>query len=106
MDGPPTDDSSHLTWANVGLGFSFIIFNAVVSTSLNLGVGSSLVTSALRCVVQLAIVGLLLQHVFETNDPWAISVIVCMYPSCTGDSKFTNDAKVLLNFMGTIEIGK
>ncbi|KAG6335673.1 hypothetical protein ID866_3407 [Astraeus odoratus] len=89
MDGPPAGDSTHLTWANVGLGFSFILFNSFVSTSLNLGVGSSLVSSALRCIIQLAIVGLLLQRVFETNNPWAVAGII-----------------FLLNFLGTVEAGE
>ncbi|KAI6129912.1 hypothetical protein EV401DRAFT_1927283 [Pisolithus croceorrhizus] len=62
MDGPPTEESTHLSWANVALGLSFILFDAVVSTSFNLGVGSSLISAALRCIVQLAIVGLLLQR--------------------------------------------
>lgn len=85
MDGPPTD-STHLDWGNVGLGFSFIIFNALVSTSLQLGVGSSLLSAAIRCVVQLGLVALVLQKVFETNNPWAVGGIAC-----------------LLNLLGTIE---
>ncbi|KIJ67119.1 hypothetical protein HYDPIDRAFT_109132 [Hydnomerulius pinastri MD-312] len=85
MDATPSD-STNLTWGNVGLGFSFILFNAFLSTTLNLGVGSSLVSAALRCIVQLAIVGLLLQRVFETNNPWAVAGIAC-----------------LLNFLGTLE---
>lgn len=86
MDGPPSEESSHLSWANVALGFSFIIFNAVVSTSFNLGVGNSLISASLRCIAQLAIVGLLLQRVFETNNPWAVAGIA-----------------FLLNFLGTVE---
>lgn len=85
MDGPPTD-STHLDWGNVGLGFSFIIFNALVSTTLQLGVGSSLLSAAIRCVVQLGLVALVLQKVFETNNPWAVGGIAC-----------------LLNLLGTIE---
>ncbi|KIJ08160.1 hypothetical protein PAXINDRAFT_173083 [Paxillus involutus ATCC 200175] len=85
MDSTPSD-STHLSRANVGLGFSFILLNAFLSTSLNLGIGGSLVTSALRCIVQLAIVGLVLQRVFETNNPWAVAGIAC-----------------LLNLLGTIE---
>ncbi|KAF8837475.1 UPF0014-domain-containing protein [Paxillus ammoniavirescens] len=85
MDTTPSD-STHLSWANVGLGFSFILLNAFLSTSLNLGIGSSLVTSALRCIVQLAIVGLVLQRVFETNNLWVVAGIAC-----------------LLNLLGTIE---
>lgn len=85
MDGAPTD-STHLDWTNVGLGFSFILFNALLSTSLQLGVGSSLLSAAVRCVVQLALVALVLQKVFETNNPWAVGGIAC-----------------LLNLLGTIE---
>lgn len=85
MDGPPTD-STHLDWGNVGLGFSFIIFNAFVSTTLQLGVGSSLLSAAIRCVVQLGLVALVLQKVFETNNPWAVGGIAC-----------------LLNLLGTME---
>ncbi|EGO24331.1 hypothetical protein SERLADRAFT_467455 [Serpula lacrymans var. lacrymans S7.9] len=85
MDAP-ANESTHLTWGNVGLGFSFILFDAFVSTSFGLGVGSSLVTSAVRCIVQLGIVALLLQRVFETNNPWAVGGIAC-----------------LLNLLGTFE---
>lgn len=86
MNGPPTEESTHLTWANVALGFSFIFLDAVVSTSFNLGVGNSLISAAIRCIVQLAIVGLLLQRVFEANNPWAVAGIA-----------------FLLNFLGTVE---
>ncbi|KAG2087814.1 uncharacterized protein F5147DRAFT_727477 [Suillus discolor] len=85
MDGAPTD-STHLDWGNVGLGFSFIIFNALISTSLQLGVGSSLLSAAIRCVVQLGLVAMVLQKVFETNNPWAVGGIA-----------------FLMNLLGTIE---
>ncbi|KAH7928093.1 UPF0014-domain-containing protein [Leucogyrophana mollusca] len=82
----PTTETTHLAWSNVGLAFSFILFNALISSSLNLGVGGSLVTAAVRCIVQLAIVALLLQRVFETHNPWAVAGIAC-----------------LLNLLGTFE---
>lgn len=85
MDGAPTD-TTHLGWGNVGLGFSFILFNALISTSLKLGVGSSLLSAAIRCVLQLGLVALVLQKVFETNNPWAVGGIA-----------------FLLNLLGTIE---
>ncbi|KAG2149027.1 uncharacterized protein EDB93DRAFT_1143171 [Suillus bovinus] len=85
MDGAPID-STHLDWGNVGLGFSFILFNAFISTSLQLGIGSSLLSAAVRCVVQLGLVALVLQKVFETNNPWAVGGIA-----------------FLLNLLGTIE---
>ncbi|KAG8213351.1 hypothetical protein J3R82DRAFT_11837 [Butyriboletus roseoflavus] len=75
MDTTPPGDPTYLSWTNVGLGFAFILFNAVISSTLHLGVGSALVTSALRCIVQLATMGLVLQRVFETNNPWAVAGI-------------------------------
>ncbi|KAH9928350.1 UPF0014-domain-containing protein [Fomitopsis serialis] len=85
MDAPG-GATSPLDWANVGLAFSFIVFDAVVSLALGLGVGSGLVTAALRCIVQLSVVALVLQRVFETNNVWAVAAIA-----------------FLLNLMGTIE---
>ncbi|KAG1841031.1 hypothetical protein DFJ58DRAFT_809356 [Suillus subalutaceus] len=87
MDGAPSD-TTHLDWSNVGLGFSFILFNALISTSLQLGIGSSLLSAAIRCVVQLGLVALVLQKVFETNNPWAV-----------GSIAFVNKSKKRYNHM-------
>ncbi|KAI0695372.1 UPF0014-domain-containing protein [Cytidiella melzeri] len=85
MDGG-TGTSKDLTWENVGLAFSFIVLDAVFSRIFGLGVGSSLITAAVRCVLQLTLVALILQKVFETNNPWAVAGIA-----------------FLLNLMGTTE---
>ncbi|KAH9831651.1 UPF0014-domain-containing protein [Rhodofomes roseus] len=85
MDAPG-GATSPLSWANVSLAFSFIVFDAVVSLAFGLGVGSGLVTAALRCIGQLSVVALVLQQVFATNNPWAVAGIA-----------------LLLNLMGTIE---
>ncbi|CAL1717221.1 unnamed protein product [Somion occarium] len=82
----PGSGSTHLTWANVGLAFSFILFDTVISHTFGLGVGSSLLTAALRCVFQLSLVALVLQKVFEANNLWAVAGIA-----------------FLLNLMGTTE---
>ncbi|KAI0707293.1 UPF0014-domain-containing protein [Earliella scabrosa] len=84
--GGDTDSTTHLNWGNVGLAFSFILLDGVLSTTFGLGVGSSLVTAAVRCVVQLSVVALILQKVFETNNPWAVAGMACV-----------------LNLMGTME---
>lgn len=73
MDIPTT--SATLTWWNVGLAFSFVAFNATISKIYNLGIGVSLLTAAVRCIIQLALVASLLQSVFETNNPWAVGGI-------------------------------
>lgn len=78
MDDPSSPDSdTHLTYANVGLAFSFILFDALVSFCFGLGIGGSLVTAAVRCVLQLAAVGTLLQKIFEADNPWAVAAIAC-----------------------------
>lgn len=69
--------NTHLTWLNVGIGFAFVAVDAVVSYGLGLGIGTSLVSAAVRCIVQLSIMGLVLQSVFETTSPWAVAGISC-----------------------------
>lgn len=78
MESPPVA-KTHLTWANVGLGFSFVLFDAVVSRVFGLGVGLPLLTAAVRCVVQLAIMALVLQKIFEAENPWGVSALACMF---------------------------
>lgn len=107
-DSPPSG-STHLTWGNVGLAFSFVVFDAVVSRTFSLGVGSSLVTAAVRCVIQLSLVALILRKVFETNNPWAVAGIASTFAFSLGlRSCFTDESHhvVLLNLMGTTETGK
>jgi ABC-type iron transport system FetAB permease component len=77
MDGGTGSSTKDLTWENVGLAFSFILFDAIFSRLFGLGVGSSLVTAAVRCVVQLTLVALVLQKVFEADNPWAVAGIAC-----------------------------
>lgn len=81
MDAP-SNSQTHLTWANVGLGFIFIVFDAIISTSLGLGVGRSLVTAALRCMVQLSLMALVLQKIFEAKNPWGVAGLACECSKC------------------------
>ncbi|CDZ97197.1 Conserved hypothetical protein CHP00245 [Phaffia rhodozyma] len=66
------DGSDHLTYFNVALGFSFICFDAILSLTLGLGVGTSLVVSAIRCVLQLSVMSLILDKVFAANNFWGV----------------------------------
>lgn len=77
MDAGPNEPTTQLGWGNVVLAFSFILFNALVSQTFGLGVSTSLVTAAVRCVVQLSLVAIVLQKVFETNNPWGVAGIAC-----------------------------
>ncbi|TFK49717.1 UPF0014-domain-containing protein [Heliocybe sulcata] len=74
----PIGDQTHLNWLNVALGLTFVMFNSFLSYNFRLGIGSALFTAALRCIFQLAIMGLLLKQIFETNNPWAVGGIACL----------------------------
>jgi ABC-type iron transport system FetAB permease component len=76
MDAP-MPSTPDLTPSNVALAFTFILFDAIVSAVFGLGIGRSLITAAVRCVIQLALVATLLRKVFETNNPWAVAGITC-----------------------------
>lgn len=91
MDTSPSKGIAQLTWLNVGAAFSFIIFDALVSRALSLGIGTSIVTAAIRCIVQLSLIGLLLKIVFETNNPWGVAGIACKCFSSYSGNFLTND---------------
>jgi len=70
-------DSTNLTWTNVAVGLTFILFDVGVSTVLRLGIGISLLVAALRCIGQLALVATVLQSVFEHKNPLSVAGIAC-----------------------------
>lgn len=74
-DVPASSDD--LTWINVAIGLAFILLDVGVSTVFRLGIGISLLNAALRCIGQLAVVATILHHVFETKNPWLVSLICC-----------------------------
>ncbi len=78
---PPSKSSPHLEWSNVGIGFAFIAMDMVLSQVLHLEIGTSLVISALRCIVQLAFVATILQSVFAAQNIWAVAGIACTSPN-------------------------
>jgi len=84
MDTAPS--SSNLQWSNVGFGFAFIGIDMVLSQVLQLQIGTSLVISAVRCMVQLTFVATILKHVFAAENIWAVAAIA-----------------LLLNFLGAFE---
>ena len=112
----PGSAHSNLTWENVALASSFIAFDVLASKVLRLDIGASLATSAVRCVVQLALVAVVPQAVFEAENGWAIAGIVCecsclqWMPANTSILGgllvwFYSTVSVLLNFLGTVEAG-
>ncbi|KAI9442049.1 hypothetical protein BJY52DRAFT_1128667 [Lactarius psammicola] len=83
---PPSPSSPQLEWSNVGFGFAFVAMNMALSQVLQLQIGTSLVISALRCIVQLTLVATILQRVFAAQNMWTVAAIA-----------------LLLNILGTFE---
>ena len=101
--------NSELTWINVVISLTFVLFAIGVSRVFRLGIGLSLLIGGLRCVGQLALVATVLQEVFDTKNPWLVSLICFAFvlPSIqhpSGPLSFCLSL-VTLNFLGTFEIG-
>lgn len=81
MENPTGDismmDGGELTWLNVLISFSFILFDIGISTLFRLGIGVSLLVAGVRCAGQLAFVATVLHQVFETKNPWLVALICC-----------------------------
>ncbi|KAJ9105495.1 hypothetical protein QFC21_001866 [Naganishia friedmannii] len=85
----PQDKPSHsteLTPLNVALALLFVVFDSLLSVTLGLGIASSLLIAASRCILQLSVMGLVLEKVFATGNIFGVFGIAA-----------------LLNFLGAIE---
>ena len=74
-NSPPSPSSPGLQWSNVGFGFGFIAINMALSQVVQLQIGTSLVISALRCIVQLTFVATILKSVFAAQNIWTVAAI-------------------------------
>ncbi|KAK6904140.1 hypothetical protein L486_03718 [Kwoniella mangroviensis CBS 10435] len=70
--------SPTLTWTNVLIGLLFILFDSLLSLVLGLGIGGSLMVAAGRCVLQLSVMGLILDKVFASNNIWGVFGIAAL----------------------------
>ncbi|TPX37747.1 hypothetical protein SmJEL517_g00607 [Synchytrium microbalum] len=61
-------DVDELTVGSVALASSFILVNCVVSAFFGLGLELDYIVSALRCLIQLSVLGLLLEPVFAHDE--------------------------------------
>ncbi|KAK4684718.1 UDP-glucose/iron transport system permease protein, partial [Tremellales sp. Uapishka_1] len=95
--------SPTLTWVNVLIGFLFIVFDAVLSLVLGLGIGGSLIVAALRCILQLSVMGLILDSVFASDNIFGVFGIAS--GSLLNESWHTgaDRERVLLNILGAVE---
>jgi len=62
----------HLDFRQVGLASLLIVINATASILLGLGIGRKILVGSVRTVVQLLLVGYVLEYVFALDSPWAV----------------------------------
>ncbi|KAJ2782152.1 hypothetical protein GGI15_002994 [Coemansia interrupta] len=65
---PPSTQHA-LTWKNVGIAALLLGFNVALSAWFRLGLSRDIVVSAARCVVQLTVLGMVLNQIFLTQNP-------------------------------------
>ncbi|GAA5795287.1 hypothetical protein HPULCUR_000642 [Helicostylum pulchrum] len=67
---PPGHSSAPpLTWVNVAIASSFILVNGGISMVLGLQLEKTLIIAAIRCLIQLTLMGFVLEDVFKTRHP-------------------------------------
>ena len=60
---------------NVLIASSFVFINALISMYFGLGIEFKIIVSAVRCVIQLMIMGQLLQPIFDNQNPYLITLM-------------------------------
>lgn len=80
MDAPPESvrhESQQLavTWLNVAYAALILLLDVAICIYFKLGVAQNLVVAAARCVVQLALLGLILDSVFASHSPLAVGIV-------------------------------
>ncbi|KAJ2261001.1 hypothetical protein GGI01_002605 [Coemansia sp. RSA 376] len=58
-----------LSWFNVGIASLMLAINIALSVWLGLGMSKSLIVSTVRCIVQLTVLGMVLNQLFLTENP-------------------------------------
>ncbi|KAI0263326.1 UPF0014 family [Russula aff. rugulosa BPL654] len=80
---PPTL-VSHPNWSQVTIAFLLVIVIWVILVVLRLGVGASLVVSALRCGAQLIVLTLVLRWILNVESMWAVASLALLLNALYG----------------------
>jgi len=73
-----------LTLTDLGLAALLVLANAAVDLALRLGLGRRLLLAAARATIQLALLGLVLGLVFDSEGPWAVLGITLVMATVAG----------------------
>lgn len=73
-----------LSLSQVALAAALILVNAAISMALSLGMERRLLVAAVRTVVQLALIGLVLDWVFAVRSPWIVVALMAVMALVAG----------------------
>ena len=81
-------DNDYLSISYLQLGFSalLILINLVLSLVLKLGLEKSLMIASVRMIVQLLLIGYVLQWLFTLSNPWLVIAIALLMAGVAGMS--------------------
>ncbi|ORX95154.1 UPF0014-domain-containing protein [Basidiobolus meristosporus CBS 931.73] len=74
--GPQPDEP--LAWSNVGIAATLLTINGFISLYMGLNLEWSLLISGTRALVQLTLMGMILEDVFKTQNPFFIFGMACV----------------------------
>ncbi|GJJ72904.1 putative ABC transport system permease protein [Entomortierella parvispora] len=77
-DCPDNKPMVELQWYHVAIASTLIIVNGLLSIMLGLGLEKRLFISAIRCVVQLTIMGMVLQNIFDAKSPVLVMLMALL----------------------------
>ncbi|KAI8363822.1 hypothetical protein EDC96DRAFT_511846 [Choanephora cucurbitarum] len=69
QEGDKPSAAPTLSWINVAIASSFILINGGISLVLGLKLEKTLIVAAVRCLIQLTIMGFILEDVFKARHP-------------------------------------
>ncbi|NEN76349.1 iron export ABC transporter permease subunit FetB [Pelistega sp. NLN82] len=67
-----------ITWIDIAIAASLVLINGVISFTLRLGLGKSLLIGSIRTIVQLSLIGLILRWVFALDNVFIVLGILLM----------------------------
>lgn len=76
-------------YAELAAVAGLLLINLLLSIALRLGLTRDLLVASIRMVVQLLLVGLVLDWVFATRDPWVILAIATLMAGLAGVAAIT-----------------
>ncbi|KAI8586593.1 hypothetical protein BDZ88DRAFT_482611 [Geranomyces variabilis] len=75
---PPPERPDELDWSNVAIASTLILSNICLSLLFGLGLEKQLLVAATRCLIQLTIMGHILQPVFDKESPLFVAMLTLL----------------------------